>query len=74
MFILHSREIKKIHNFYTHRLPLTPPSNKTILKVTNKEFQLTSSLVRSVKFMYKWSLTNKNEREFTLDDSNSEGD
>ena len=28
MFILHSREIKRSKNFYTHHLLLTPPSNK----------------------------------------------
>ena len=47
--------------------------------VTNKK--LTSNLARGVTFMYFYadvicegSLTNRNELEFTLDDSNSEGD
>ena len=52
------------------------------LNVTSKKFQLTSNLAIGVKFIYfwvdaicEWSLTNKKELEFTLDDStNSEGD
>ena len=45
---------------------------------TNKNFQLTSNLGRGVKLIYVladvicgWSLINKNELEFTLDQSNS---
>ena len=51
------------------------------LSVNNKKFQLTFNLARGVKFIYfsvdvvcEWSLTNKNELEFTLDDSNSKAD